>query len=58
MSVKYLSAIVECDNCGARYFITRKYAPNIPKTHRVCNTCFLPMETVNPFYDNTEEGRR
>lgn len=48
-------AIVKCDNCGARYHLRPNNTPNIPKLHRVCNDCCLPMETVNPFYNNSKE---
>lgn len=57
MKVIYLNAIVECDNCGAEYFLSRRFAPKLPNIHRVCNTCFLPMETPNPFYNNQQEAK-
>lgn len=40
---------VFCDNCGAKY-IAMEDDPDIPRFHRVCSTCFMPMAAKNPFY--------
>ncbi|MBR2060061.1 MAG: hypothetical protein IKB97_05845 [Bacteroidaceae bacterium] len=40
---------VKCDNCGARYFIMEDN-PDVPRLHRVCDTCFMPMVVKNWFY--------
>lgn len=42
--------IVKCDNCGAEYiaFDTDPYEG--PYCHRVCDTCYMPMNVKNPFY--------
>lgn len=48
--------IVECDNCGARYHLRPNNTLNIPKLHRVCDDCYLPMETVNPFYKDSRSN--
>lgn len=40
---------VFCDNCGARY-IAMDDEPDIPRLHRVCDTCFMPVAAKNPFY--------
>ena len=51
-----MRAIVECDNCGAKYYLHDDNTPKLPKLHRVCGTCFLPMETVNPLYEFQKES--
>lgn len=38
-----------CDNCGAKYFVMED-DPDIPRFHRICDTCFMPMAAKNPFY--------
>lgn len=40
---------VKCDNCGADYYVTEN-DPDIPRLHRVCDTCFMPMVVKNWFY--------
>lgn len=40
---------VKCDNCGAEYIVMED-APDEPRLHRVCDTCFMPMAAKNPFY--------
>ena len=45
---KYCTSVM-CDNCGAYYYITED-DPDIPKLHRVCDTCFMPMVVKNWFY--------
>lgn len=40
---------VKCDNCGANYFVTED-DPDLPRLHRVCDTCFMPMAAKNWFY--------
>lgn len=40
---------VFCDNCGARYIATDD-DPDIPRLHRVCDTCFMPIVVKNWFY--------
>ena len=48
--------VVECDNCGAKYYLHDDNTPKLPKLHRVCGSCFLPMETVNPLYEFQKES--
>ena len=55
MKTLYLKAIVECDNCGAKYCLHDDNTPKLPKLHNVCTTCFLPMETINPLYKYLKE---
>lgn len=38
-----------CDNCGAKYFVMED-DPDVPRLHRVCDTCFMPMVVKNCFY--------
>lgn len=43
---------VECDNCGAKYYVANVDASVIngcTVLHRVCDTCFMPMAVRNPF---------
>lgn len=40
---------VRCDNCGDYYSIMED-DPDIPRLHRVCDTCFMPMVVKNWFY--------
>ena len=40
---------VKCDNCGANYFVMED-DPDVPRLHRVCDTCFMPMVVKNWFY--------
>lgn len=46
--IKY--QFVECDNCGALYYLYADNTPDFPKLHTVCTICFMPMEIVNPFH--------
>ena len=43
---------VKCDNCGANYFVMEDDPDihDIPRLHRVCDTCFMPVAANNPFY--------
>lgn len=50
--MKYV--LVECDNCGALYYLYDDATPRLPVLHNVCTECFLPMEIVNPFYNISE----
>lgn len=57
MKTLQMIAIVECNNCGAKYYLhDDDNTPKLPKLHRVCDTCFLPMETVNPLYEFQKES--
>ena len=58
MKTLYLKAIVECDNCGVNYYLNGDNTPKLPKLHRVCTTCFLPMETINPLYKYLKEANQ
>ncbi len=40
---------VKCDNCGANYYVAED-DPDVPRLHRVCDTCFMPMVVKNWFY--------
>ena len=40
---------VKCDNCGAKYFVMED-DPDVPRLHRICDTCFMPMVVKNRFY--------
>ena len=40
---------VFCDNCGVEYILMED-APDLPRLHRVCDTCFMPMVVKNWFY--------
>lgn len=40
---------VKCDNCGDNYFVMED-DPDVPRLHRVCDTCFMPMVVKNWFY--------
>ena len=42
--------IVVCDNCGAKYYTSDDSEWKSKYMHRVCDTCFMPMEVKNPFY--------
>lgn len=51
---------VECDNCGARYFVSETDKPVLDGRHflhRVCDTCFMPMEVKNPFLREEKDER-
>ena len=39
----------KCDNCGANYFVMED-DPDVPRLHRVCDTCLMPMVVKNWFY--------
>lgn len=58
MSPRYITAIVMCDNCGAQYYLHVDNVPKLPKLHRVCDKCFMPMETVNPLYKQLMEASK
>lgn len=51
---------VECDNCGDRYFVSETDKPVLDGRHflhRVCDTCFMPMEVKNPFLREEKDER-
>jgi len=39
----------KCNICGVEYIVMED-DPDVPRLHRVCNTCFMPMVVKNWFY--------
>jgi len=43
---------VRCPHCGRVYGVGYSEAPhNIRLLHRICNTCLMPIEVVNPWHE-------